>query len=314
MITKRMDEMTGDISEEIKQMSERYSESPGSRLFAPLADAYRKSGLVDKAIELCEEGLERFPEYASAHVILGKCFYDKGATERSKDEFDRVLRLDPENMVALKFLGDIFLGENSYEEARDNYRKLLAIDPTNEVVQNIIEEMEKEFQVREIDLEKDESIKKVERPAEIATMTLAGIYASQGYYSKAVRMYRDILETEPGNEEVSRMIEKLESIMDSSEKEREETFDGEVLTISVDDVSNEIVENTSGFGGGEAETAGETGESPPKEEIHDEQKDVIDGKDKIENVDENSPEEMDHFQRWLRTMDERGGKDPGSDT
>ncbi|MBU8923436.1 MAG: tetratricopeptide repeat protein [Bacteroidales bacterium] len=306
--------MTGDISEEIRQMSERYRESPGSRLFAPLADAYRKSGLVDKAIELCEEGLEKFPEYASAHVILGKCFYDKGATERSKDEFDMVLGLDSENMVALKFLGDIFLGEDKYEEAREHYSRLLAIDPTNESVQNALEEMEKEFHVREIDLQKDESIKIIERPAEIATMTLAGIYASQGYYSKALRMYRDILETEPDSEEVSKMIEKLESIMDSSEKEREETFDDEVLTISVDDVSSEVVENTSGHGGGVTEADGESAEHPPEEEIHDEQEDVNTGKDNVENEDEDGPEEMDHFQRWLRNMEERSGKEPGQDT
>ena len=63
--------MHDDLSSEIRYLSERISEAPDSRLFAPLADAYRKSGLVDKAIELCEEGLGEFPDYASAHLNLG---------------------------------------------------------------------------------------------------------------------------------------------------------------------------------------------------------------------------------------------------
>jgi tetratricopeptide (TPR) repeat protein len=104
--------MSGDMSEELKNLLERYNKAPESRLFAPLADAYRKNGQIDKAIELCEKGLERYSDYASARVILGKCFYDKGATERARDEFTRVLEVDPDNMVARKYMGEILLAEN----------------------------------------------------------------------------------------------------------------------------------------------------------------------------------------------------------
>ncbi|HSG27366.1 MAG TPA: tetratricopeptide repeat protein, partial [Candidatus Krumholzibacterium sp.] len=193
--------MHEDLSAEIRHLSERLNEAPDSRLFAPLADAYRKSGQVDRAIELCEEGLGKFPDYASAHVILGKCFYDKGATERSKAEFDRVLELDSENMVALKFLGDIMQAENRYDEARKYFDRLLAIDPMNEEVLRLLKEMEKDFHARDIDLEDEGSVRKVQQPREMATMTLAGIYASQGYYAKALKMYRDILAVEPDNKD-----------------------------------------------------------------------------------------------------------------
>ena len=103
--------MNVDLNAEIKHLQERYDKAPESRIFAPLADACRKNGDVDRAIELCEAGLERYPDYASAHVILGKCFYDKGATERSRAEFERVIEIDPENTVAEK--NDQFLGVNN---------------------------------------------------------------------------------------------------------------------------------------------------------------------------------------------------------
>ncbi|MCU0638901.1 MAG: tetratricopeptide repeat protein [Candidatus Krumholzibacteria bacterium] len=323
--------MTGNLDEDIRQLERKYGENPRSRLFAPLADAYRKSGRIDRAIELCEEGLERFPDYASAHVILGKCFYDKGATERARTEYGRVLDLDPENMVALKNLGDILLGENRREEAAALYRKFLAIDPTNEEVGGILREMKAEFQARKIDLQDESSIRKAESSRELATMTLAGIYASQGYYNKALKMYRDIIASEPGNSEASRMIEKLESMVRDAEKEREEVFNDEILTISVDDVSRDMAENTSGHGGiGEPvreprpeEEAAEPDESerarigdPAHDESEKTKGALADRKEPSEDSKgdgpdaggSGSPEGINHFQQWLRQMQDRNEK------
>lgn len=241
--------MTEAYNEDIGQLEERFERAPESRLFAPLADAYRKEGRVDQAIEIVEQGLERYPEYASAHVILGKCFYDKGATERAKAEFERVVELDRENMVALRFLGNILLAEGNREGAAARFRALLQIDPTNEEAAATLEEMENEFRVREIDLGTGKERAAAERPGELATMTLAGIYASQGYYNKALGIYRDVLKREPDNVEAKSMLEKLGSLVDESEQERDRAFDDEVLTISVEDVGDELAGHTAGPGG-----------------------------------------------------------------
>ena len=233
--------MSGDMSEELKNLIERYNKAPESRLFAPLADAYRKNGEIDTAIELCEKGLERFSDYTSARVILGKCFYDKGATERARDEFTRVLAVDPDNMVARTYMGEILLAENKKEEAAEHFRHLLSIDPTNEEASRTLEEIESQFQVKEIDLSDKKHVKD-ERPGELATLTLAGIYAAQGYYNKALKIYHDILQKEPENVEVQGMVDKLQILLDSSEKERGEAFDSDVLTISVDKIDDELSE------------------------------------------------------------------------
>jgi tetratricopeptide (TPR) repeat protein len=242
--------MNDDIGGEIRLLQDRYNKAPGTRIFAPLADAYRKNGDVDKAIELCEKGLERYPDYASAHVILGKCFYDKGATERSRAEFERVIEIDPENMVALKFMGDILMSEGDKDASISYYRKILAIDPTNEEVTVKLKDLEDEFRGKEIDLSDESQLSKVQGPSELATMTLAGIYAAQGYYNKALKIYREILESEPDNSEAAEMAGKLEEAIESSDKELKETFDDEVMSISIDDVSDDIKENTAGPGTG----------------------------------------------------------------
>lgn len=272
--------MSGEYREDIKHLLKRYERAPESRLFAPLADAYRKEGEIDRAIELCEKGLERHPSYASAHVILGKCFYDKGATERARSEFLRVIELDPENMVALKFLGDIFLAEGDGDGAARFYKQIITIDPTNEDVAAALRELEGDFQIKRIDLSDERKITKVDSPRELATMTLAGIYAAQGYYNKALKIYQNVVRNEPDNREAVEMVSKLEALMNASEEERKGAFDDEVLTISLDDVSEEMAASTAGAGGidvgrggddsrtaerTDSESPGVKGEPPPGE-------------------------------------------------
>jgi len=324
--------MSGDMSEELKNLIDRYNKAPESRLFAPLADAYRKNGEIDKAIELCEKGLERFSDYASARVILGKCFYDKGATERARDEFTRVLDIDPDNMVARKYMGEILLAENKKEEAAEHFRHLLSIDPTNEEASRTLEEIESQFQVKEIDLSDRKHVKD-ERPGELATMTLAGIYAAQGYYNKALKIYRDILQKEPENVEVQGMVDKLQTLLDSSEKERGDVFDSEALTISVDGIDEEHAEGP-GAGAEEESTPEDTaaddavseergfilvekeGDDSAEAAPRDEEKPGEEGKGagkraaeaekkrskKKVKEEETDPGDIDNFQSWLRKL------------
>ncbi|MFO7914890.1 MAG: tetratricopeptide repeat protein [Candidatus Krumholzibacteriales bacterium] len=300
--------MDSELNEEFKQLLERYESSPDSRLFAPVADMYRKRGELEEAIETCNQGLEIYPDYVSARVILGKCFYDKGASERAKTEFEKVLDLDPENMVALKFLGDISLAENKTGRATDYYRKLLEIDPTNDRIREVYEELNSEFEPTEIDLEKGDQVKSVVDETEPATMTLAGIYASQGYYGRAARIYRSILADNPGNEDVRKMLEKIQDKVSETDSERENAFDDddEVMTISLDDVSDEIVENTSGTGVSDSErereekfeqgTEEERREKPEPDEEAEQQ-------EAEEDLSENA-ESMENFLGWVRKVKE----------
>ncbi len=323
--------MSGERGDELKSLIERYEKDPESRLFAPLADAYRKSGDLEKAIEVCEKGLERFPDYASARVILGKCFYDKGATERARGEFERVLGVDPDNMVALKFMGEILLAENEKKKAGEFFRKLLAIDPTNEEAAKILEEIESEFKVKEIDLGNKLQVKD-ERPGELATMTLAGIYTAQGYYNKALKIYQDILHKEPENIEVRGMVDKLQSLLDSSEAERDSVFGHDEPDIAIEEIGDEIM---SGSGGIEEVPEERTIESSDdrgfilvdKEEPAKEKKEEIGEKEIPEKTEDKkqapegekekakekkekkkeqkgdvAPGDKDNFQSWLRKL------------
>ncbi len=116
---------------EIEKLERRWAENPKGRNFAPLADAYRKAGELDRAIELCRAGLQLHPDYVSAHIVYGRCLADQKDDAGATEVFRKVLALDPENVLALKVLAELAERGGRFEEAVEWLAKLLAVDPMN---------------------------------------------------------------------------------------------------------------------------------------------------------------------------------------
>src|SRR5687768_16913955 len=133
--------MADSNREEIAKLEALYANNPGGRIFTHLAEAYRKAGELDRARAILESGITRHPDYASAHVVLGRVLIDQGSLENAAMEFRRVLELDPENRVALRSLGDIARSSDP-ENALDHYRHLSSLDPTDEELANTIANLE----------------------------------------------------------------------------------------------------------------------------------------------------------------------------
>lgn len=116
---------------EIEKLEARYRENPKGRNFAPLADAYRKAGLIDNAIELCQTGLQLHPDYVSGHIVHGRCLVDKKDDTGAEAVFRKVLDLDPENILALKVLAEISERNEHFGAAAEWLNRLLLADPMN---------------------------------------------------------------------------------------------------------------------------------------------------------------------------------------
>ena len=116
---------------EIEKLEQRFAENRRGRTFAPLADAYRKAGLIDNAIELCQEGLKVHPDYVSAWIVYGRCLLDKKDDPGAHGVYQKVLGLDPENVLALKTLAEIAERGNRPDEAAGWLGRLLSADPMN---------------------------------------------------------------------------------------------------------------------------------------------------------------------------------------
>ena len=124
----------------IDDLRKQFAENP-RRVFARLANEYRKRGELDSAIEICRTHVPLQPGYISGHIVLGQALYDSGSLDEARTTFETALALDPENLIALRHMGDIARANGDVAGARAWYRQLLEIDPQNDEVGEQIESL-----------------------------------------------------------------------------------------------------------------------------------------------------------------------------
>jgi tetratricopeptide (TPR) repeat protein len=127
--------------EDIEKLESLYAQNPEGRIFTHLAEAYRKAGELDRAAEVLQAGIERHPEYSSAHVVYGRVLRDLGRPEEASSAFRRVLELDPHNLVAIRALGDLARSAGHRDDALGYYRQILDMEPADEEVRSIVDSM-----------------------------------------------------------------------------------------------------------------------------------------------------------------------------
>ncbi len=121
----------------LQELTAKYMQNP-RRFFVPLANEYRVSGDLDRAIALCREHLPAQPGHMSGHIVLGRAYYEKGDHEAARDVFLTSVSLDDENLIALRHLGDIASGHSAMLEARGWYARVLDADPENREIQDLL--------------------------------------------------------------------------------------------------------------------------------------------------------------------------------
>ncbi|MEO0161813.1 MAG: tetratricopeptide repeat protein [candidate division WOR-3 bacterium] len=179
---------------EIARLAERYNKDPKSRIFVQLADAYRKNNMVDEALEVLKQGLQYHPQYPLAHLILGKCYYDKRMFNQAKEALEKTIQLDPVNIVALRLLAQVC--ENLKDEACQikAYKGIISIDPSDEMAKNRLAQLEA-----------------TQRKGEIYTLTLAQEYERQGNLEEALKVYEHLSFMDPTDLALKHKINELKN-------------------------------------------------------------------------------------------------------
>ncbi len=113
----------------VENLEQVYQENPNSLIFAYLASRYVEQGEYTRAVELCEKGLEVFPEYAFGHYIYGLAHYYLKNFTRAKSELEIALAYDPMSPQAWKILADIHEKLNLAALTQENYLYYYLVDP-----------------------------------------------------------------------------------------------------------------------------------------------------------------------------------------
>ena len=145
----------------------KYQEDPTSRIFAPLAEAYRKAGLIDEAIEIAQEGLRVHPNFVGGRVALARALFEKRRYDEVVDSLGSVVREVPDNLVAQRLLAESCLMLGRIGEALSAYKMLLYFNPSDPETARVVAELEAQaYEDGVLVLRKDPSPQKMQiRPA-----------------------------------------------------------------------------------------------------------------------------------------------------
>ncbi|HWR97837.1 MAG TPA: tetratricopeptide repeat protein, partial [Candidatus Methanoperedens sp.] len=128
----------GSASAEIGKYLDILAKDPNSRVFAPLAEAYRKAGLLDDAIETALEGLTVHPNYLGGRVALGRALFEKGRHAEAAVELRKVIASAPDNIIAHKVLGQVALAQGDLPGAEKCFKMVMLLDPRDQEAKKVL--------------------------------------------------------------------------------------------------------------------------------------------------------------------------------
>ncbi len=120
----------------------RYQEDPTSRVFAPLAEAYRKAGLLDEAIDIARDGIRIHPHFVGGRVALARALFDKGQFGEVVKELEPIILDVPDNLVAQRLLAESYLILGRVAHALAAYKTLLFLVPDDKEIAKMVSEIE----------------------------------------------------------------------------------------------------------------------------------------------------------------------------
>ena len=117
------------LAETIRRHEERLARDPESLAFAQLADLYRKAGRTADAIGLCREGLQRWPHYTTARLILAKALLGEGQLEPALVEVDAILQTSPKDVQCHRLAAEVHRRAGRIDAAVTHLEQAVVLDP-----------------------------------------------------------------------------------------------------------------------------------------------------------------------------------------
>lgn len=114
-------------TEHIDQLEKHLSEHPTSPLFARLANIYLENGKAEKALEVCDRGLDQFPFYVTGHLIKGKTLASLGRNAEASLELQMVVDFYPQIAGDLKVLDLLRLDSEKIQETDSEDKKEVSV-------------------------------------------------------------------------------------------------------------------------------------------------------------------------------------------
>lgn len=201
----------GSLLGKIAGYIEILAKDPRSTVFVSLAESYRQMSLLDDALEVATRGVQVLPSFSPGYSILGRIQAQRGDREAAAAAFDRALLIDPENLLSLKGLARVRMQQGDRPQALKLLRRAVALKPDDAVAQKMLEALGASATAPEANLRPQAVAAATSSPSNdpISTATIAEIYVRQGFLGRAMKVYRDLLQADPHNDEIRQKLVEL---------------------------------------------------------------------------------------------------------
>jgi tetratricopeptide (TPR) repeat protein len=126
------------VTDDIRTLTARLAEEPGSLAFLELAEALRRRGQLEAAYKVARGGLVRYPGLADAHDLMAHVLSDQGDLAGAFDAWSSALQLDPMRTSALKGVGFLYFRAGDTTAALDHLQRALEVEPDDPAVRQAI--------------------------------------------------------------------------------------------------------------------------------------------------------------------------------
>ncbi len=131
----------------LNKYSLMYEKKPRSRVFAPLAEAYRKLGMIDEAMKILSQGIRNHPSYTLGYTVLANCYFDLKNYEMAYNTIRPFVSQNLENITLQKLFANTCINLGHLDEALQTFKYLLLINPKDMYVAEQIKLLEDDLLV-----------------------------------------------------------------------------------------------------------------------------------------------------------------------
>lgn len=141
-----------------------YEKNPRSRVFAPLAESFRKLGMIDDALKILREGIRHHPNYALGYIVLAHCYYDQEKYDLTYSTLRPIIAENADNISLQKIFAQACIHLGHLEEALEVYKYLLFMNPQDKFFADQVKKLEDDLMVGHKKIGIDQLIKSPDLP------------------------------------------------------------------------------------------------------------------------------------------------------
>jgi tetratricopeptide (TPR) repeat protein len=141
-----------------------YKKNSRSRVFAPLAESYRKLGMYDDAFKILKEGIRNHPSYTLGYIVLAHCYFDQQKFELTYNTLRPIIAKNADNISLQKIFAQSCINLGYLEEALETFKYLLFMTPRDKYFAEQVKRLEDDLHVGHKRLTLDQLIKSPDRP------------------------------------------------------------------------------------------------------------------------------------------------------